>query len=62
MEITKDVSLGTFLDEVDKQSVHQRAMHEHLADAFLSLARESYCDNLSAARKWELVNCIAIIC
>ena len=52
MEITKDVSLGTFLDAVDKQSVHQRAMHEHLADAFLALARESYCDNLSAARKW----------
>lgn len=42
--------LCEFLDLVDVQSEHQHLLHEHLAKAFLALAREGYRDPSSAIR------------
>lgn len=48
--MSSSVELADFLDLVDSASQHQSALHEHLSDGFLALARERYRAPSSAMR------------
>jgi len=48
--VVDDAHLESVLDAVDKRTIHQQLLHNHIADGFMSLARERYRDSSSLER------------